>query len=87
MELFVGLDVSMDETSICVVDRDGKIIKECKAAMDPAAIHGALKTCTDRLRRVGLVFTLARQTSHENGAASDRRRGRSYAESAFGPAK
>ena len=37
MELFVGLDVSMDETSICVVDRDGKIIKECKAATDPAA--------------------------------------------------
>jgi transposase len=54
MELFVGLDVSMDETSICVVDRDGKIIKECKAATDPAAIHCALKTYADRLRRVGL---------------------------------
>ena len=54
MELFVGLGVSMDETSICVVDRDGKIIKECKAATDPAAIHGALKTYADRLRRVGL---------------------------------
>ena len=39
MELFVGLDVSMDETSICVVDRDGKIIKECKAATDPAAMR------------------------------------------------
>jgi predicted NBD/HSP70 family sugar kinase len=29
MQLYAGLDVSMDETSICVVDRDGKIIKEC----------------------------------------------------------
>ena len=54
MELFVGLDVSMDETSICVVDRDGKIFKECKAATDPAAIHGALKPYAGRLRRVGL---------------------------------
>jgi len=52
MELYVGLDVSMDETSICVVDRDGKIIKECKAATDPEAI--ALKAYADRLHRVGL---------------------------------
>ena len=44
----------MGKTSICVVDRDGKIIKECKAATDPSAIHGALKTYADRLRRVGL---------------------------------
>ena len=54
MELYVGLDVSMDETSICVVDRDGKIIKECKATTDPTAIHSALKAYTDHLQRVGL---------------------------------
>jgi transposase len=54
MELYVGLDVSMDETSICVVDSDGTIIKESKAATDPTAIHSALKAYTDRLQRVGL---------------------------------
>ena len=54
MELYVGLDVSMDETSICVVDRNGKIIKECKATTDPTAIHSALKAYTDHLQRVGL---------------------------------
>jgi transposase len=54
MELYVGLDVSMDETSICVVDRDGKIIKECKATTDPRAIHSALKAYTHQLQRVGL---------------------------------
>ena len=47
-------DVSMDETSICVVDSDGTIIKESKAATDPTAIHSALKAYTDRLQRVGL---------------------------------
>ncbi len=44
----------MDETSICVVDRDGKIIKECKAATDPTAIQRAMTACTDHLQRVGL---------------------------------
>jgi hypothetical protein len=55
MDLYIGLDVSMDETSICVVDSDGTIIKESKAATDPTAIHSALKAYTDRrLQRVGL---------------------------------
>src|SRR3974390_786119 len=54
MQLYAGLDVSMDETSICVVDRDGKIIKECKADTEPAAIRSALEGYADRLHRVGL---------------------------------
>lgn len=52
--LYAGLDVSMDETSICIVDRDGKIIKECKADTEPAAIRSALEGYADRLHRVGL---------------------------------
>ena len=54
MQLYAGLDVSMDETSICVVDRDGKIIKECKADTEPAAIRSALEGYAGRLHRVGL---------------------------------
>lgn len=54
MNLYAGLDVSMEETSICVVDRDGKIVKECKTATDPTSIHEALKPFADRLHRVGL---------------------------------
>src|SRR3974377_365662 len=54
MQLYAGLDVSMDETSICVVDRGGKIIKECKADTEPAATRSALEGCADRLHRVGL---------------------------------
>ena len=30
MEYFAGLDVSMEETHVCVVDRDGKIILEAR---------------------------------------------------------
>ena len=35
MEYFAGLDVSMEETSICVVDQDGKVVLETKVATDP----------------------------------------------------
>ena len=71
MELFVGLDVSMDETSICVVDRDGKIIKECKAATDPAAIPlSAESLCRPSPASwpgSAVVFTMAFQKAHGNG--------------------
>ena len=42
MEYFAGLDVSMEETHVCVVDRDGKIILEARAATAPKAIAAAL---------------------------------------------
>ena len=38
MEYFAGLDISMKETHICVMDRHGKVILEAKAATLPAAI-------------------------------------------------
>src|SRR5262249_26591462 len=42
MEYFAGLDISMKETHICVVDRDGKVVHEAKAATSPAAIAAEL---------------------------------------------
>lgn len=53
-EYHVGLDVSLDETSICVVDQDGKLLKECKAATEPADIAQAIAAYADDLARVGL---------------------------------
>ena len=41
MEFFVGLDVSLDETHICVVDEGGRIIKETRALSEPQAIAKA----------------------------------------------
>ena len=35
MRYYAGLDVSMAETSICIVDEDGKIIREAKVASEP----------------------------------------------------
>lgn len=54
MRVYVGLDVSMDSTSICVVDQDGTVLRECKPATDPGVIAAALKPWTGSIERVGL---------------------------------
>src|SRR5277367_3873271 len=42
MEYFAGLDVSMEETHVCVVDRDGEVIRETKVPSTPVDIEAAL---------------------------------------------
>jgi transposase len=42
MEHFAGLDISMKETHICVMDRDGKVVLEAKAVTSTAAIAAEL---------------------------------------------
>ena len=42
MEYFAGLDVSMEETHVCVVDREGGIVTGDKTATLPEAIAAAL---------------------------------------------
>ena len=38
MEHYVGLDVSLKLTAICIVDREGKIKREGAVSSDPEAI-------------------------------------------------
>lgn len=54
MEFFVGLDVSLDETHICVVDEGGRIIKETRALSEPEAISRAIRHRGRRIEHVGL---------------------------------
>jgi transposase len=42
MEYFAGLDVSMEETHVCVVDREGKIVLEARTPTAPKTIAAAL---------------------------------------------
>jgi hypothetical protein len=42
MDYFAGLDVSMVETHVCVIDRDGLVIHEVKVPSTPADIKAAL---------------------------------------------
>jgi transposase len=57
MEYFAGLDVSMDETHICVVDRDGGVVLETKTTTSPAAIAVGLAKAPECKR---IVFETGR---------------------------
>jgi len=35
MEHYAGIDVSLEHSSVCVVDAQGKIVKEAKVAGEP----------------------------------------------------
>ena len=54
MELYVGLDVSLKETSICVMDRDGVIVAEDTVLSEPEAIAGYLAVEAPGVSRIGL---------------------------------
>ena len=42
MDYFAGLDISMDETHVCVLDREGEVVHESKSASTAEAIAGEL---------------------------------------------
>ena len=42
MDYFAGLDISMDETHVCVLDREGVVIHESKTESTPEAIADEL---------------------------------------------
>ena len=54
MKYFAGLDVSLEETSICIVDETGRIVRETRAASDPRALSDALRQVDMPLDRIGL---------------------------------
>jgi len=53
MEHYIGLDVSLELTSICVIDGTGKTLWEGKCASTPEAIAAIINTRAPRPGRVG----------------------------------
>ena len=54
MDHFAGLDVSVKETSICIVDDTGSIEREVKVASEPEALLKVLGNPTYHFKRIGL---------------------------------
>lgn len=54
MEHYAGIDVSLESSSVCVVDASGKIVRESKVASEPAALIGWFATLGFALARIGL---------------------------------
>ena len=54
MEHFAGLDVSVKETSICIVDDAGRMVREVRVASEPGALLQVLKHGAFHFKRIGL---------------------------------
>jgi transposase len=54
MKYYAGLDVSLEETAICVVDETGCIVKEVRAVSEPEALIMVLQETGFALERIGL---------------------------------
>ena len=54
MDHFAGLDVSVKDTSVCIVDDTGKITQEVKVASEPDALLAVLKNPAYHFERIGL---------------------------------
>ncbi len=54
MEHYAGIDVSLERSSVCVVDATGKIVREAKVASEPEALVGFFCQLGVAVTRIGL---------------------------------
>ncbi len=54
MQHFAGLDVSLKETSICIVDERGAVVRELKVESHPEDLLGVLSDPSYSFKRIGL---------------------------------
>ena len=54
MEHYTGIDVSLELSSVCVVDGEGRIAKEAKVASDPEALVAWFKEAGFLIRSIGI---------------------------------
>ena len=90
MEHYAGIDVSLEQSSICVVDGTGRIVREAKVASEPEALIRFFNRLGVVVTRIGLeagplsqwlIWGIARQASldllHSHTRGPDGRRPRS----------
>jgi transposase len=54
MDHFAGLDVSVKQTSVCIVDDTGRIVREAKVTSEPEALLAVLTNPAYHFKRIGL---------------------------------
>jgi len=53
MNYYVGIDVSLEGSSVCVIDANGKIVREGKVASEPEALIAWFGSLEVSLTRIG----------------------------------
>jgi predicted NBD/HSP70 family sugar kinase len=71
MEHYVGLDVSLKLTSICIVDRTGKVEREGVVTSDPEAIATFIKLHASHVVRIGLGLPVICLPTRASDSAPD----------------
>ena len=61
MDYYAGIDVSLEASSVCVVEASGKIVKEAKVISEPEALIAWFKALPFALARIGLEAGLLSQ--------------------------
>lgn len=70
MDYYAGIDVSLEQSSVCVVDANGKIVREVKVASEPEALAAFCKSLDLALTRIGLEAGPLSQWLHAGLAAA-----------------
>src|ERR1035441_1035438 len=80
MDHFAGLDVSVKETSVCIVDDTGKIVREVKVASEPEDLLEILNNPTLQTDWAGsrAIIAVAVQCTGRSGLAGDLCRDAAY---------
>ena len=71
MKHFAGLDVSLEETAICVVDEEGRIVSEARVPSEPEALVALVRGMGLTLERIGLGACSLAAWLHEGLVAAD----------------
>ena len=54
MMYYAGLDISLEETAICIVDNKGEIVRELRVPSDPESLISAFDAVGLPMERIGL---------------------------------
>ena len=66
---FIGIDVSTKESALCILDGNGKIVRETKLPSDPEIIARFIADTGLAIERIGLEFGLYRRLAVCRAAA------------------
>lgn len=66
MDRYIGLDVSLASTAVCVLNAQGKVMKEASVACEPEALVVFLRSLSGRIVAVGLEAGPLSQWLHQH---------------------